>query len=141
MHIFLYRNPQKQVYSLSYSYRSLQGTIPCTVHLIKRSSPCPIPPEVFSAHFSVESALVACLVTDLFLQTSLMHNPLFRAPFHLVYFLSYPSRTFQCPFPCTQGTMKMPSRCPMTLEIFFSQSTVQSPLSAGLVHVLFLKRS
>ena len=130
--------PQKQIYSLSYSFRSLQGTIPCTVHLIKSSSPCPIPPEVFSAHFSVESALAAGLVTDLFLQTSLMHNPLFRAPFQSVQFLSYYSRSPQCPFPCVQRPMNMSSPFPITLEVFLAHSTVQSALPEGILSFLFL---
>ena len=140
VHIYLYTDPCKQVYSLSYSSRSLQGIIPCTVHLFKSSSPCPIPPEVFSAHFPVQRALAAGLVPVLFLQKSLMHVPLFGAPFQKLLFLSFSSRTLPCPFQCIQRPINMSILCPITLEIFLAHSTVQCALSAGLVRVLFLPK-
>ena len=110
----LYSVPYQEVYSVSYSSRSLH------------------------AHFLVHSTLSAGLVTVLFLQKSLMHNPLFRASIPSVLFLPYSSRTFQCPFPCVQGPLNMSSSCPITLEVFLAHSTVQSALPEGILSFLFL---
>ena len=108
----------KQVWSMSYSSRNLQCTIPCTVHLIKRSSQCPIPPEVFSAYFPVHRTLSAGLVTVVFLQKYLMHNLLFRVPFQPVLCLSYSSRTLEGPFTCVQRPINMSSPCPIPPDVF-----------------------
>ena len=67
------------------------------------SSLSTILPEIFNAHFPVQTALSAGLVPVLFLQKSSMHNPGFGAPYQPVYSLSYFPRSLQCPFPCIES--------------------------------------
>ena len=118
MHIPLYRPPYLQVYTISYSSRSLQCTFPhteqpipmsslfpildslqCTFYEtewpISMSSPLPIPREVFTACSPVFSALSAGLAPVVFLQNSSVHISLYRTPYQQVWSLPGSSRNLQ----------------------------------------------